>query len=407
MLTFTYTARDPATGNKVKAQVQADNEAAAAKVIQKEGLAPLEIKVLNETSGGMVGKFRNRIKTKDKVIFSRQMSTLINAGLPLVQSLRNVGGQTPNKAFKVVINQIISDIEGGKAFSVALAAHPTVFNQVYISLIAAGEVSGTLDKSLERIADQQEKDAEILSKIRGALAYPVIVILVMLVVVTFMVVKVMPQVENIYQDIQGATLPLITRILLAISHFITHFWWAVIIGLVLLVLATTRYARTGPGKEVIDSLKMHMWPIGPLFMKVYMARFARTGTTLVASGIPLIKMLEVVGEAINNVHIQRSIAKAAEKVKGGKSLADSLEGDPNFLSLVPNMLRIGEESGSLEDMLEKTADYYEKEVDTQIKAVSTIIEPVLMVMLGIVAFIIVAAVLLPIYGLAGKNIIQT
>ena len=407
MLTFTYTARDPATGNKVKAQVQADNEAAAAKLIQKEGLAPLEIKVLNETSGGVVGKFRNRIRTKDKVIFSRQMSTLINAGLPLVQSLRNVGNQTPNKAFKMVINQIISDIEGGKAFSVALAAHPTVFNQVYISLIASGEVSGTLDKSLERIANQQEKDAEIVSKIRGALAYPIIVILVMMVVVTFMVVKVMPQVEGIYKDIPGATLPLLTRVLLAISHFITHFWWVVIIALILLVLATTRYARTGPGKEIVDSLKMHMWPIGPLFMKVYMARFARTGTTLVASGIPLIKMLEVVGEAINNVHIQRSIGKAAEKVKGGKSLANSLEGDPNFLPLVPNMLRIGEESGSLEDMLEKTADYYEKEVDTQIKAVSTIIEPVLMVLLGIVAFIIVAAVLLPIYGLAGKNIIQT
>lgn len=407
MLTFTYTARDPATGNKVKAQVQADNEAAAAKLIQKEGLAPLEIKVLNETSGGLIGKFRNRIKTKDKVIFSRQMSTLINAGLPLVQSLRNVGGQTQNKAFKMVINQIISDIEGGKAFSVALAAHPTVFNEVYVSLIASGEVSGTLDKSLERIANQQEKDAEILSKIRGALAYPIIVILVMMIVVGFMVVKVMPQVENIYKDIPGATLPLITRILLALSHFIIHFWWAVIIGLILLVIATTRYARTGPGKEIVDKLKMHMWPIGPLFMKVYMARFARTGTTLVASGIPLIKMLEVVGEAINNVHIKRSVSRAAEKVKGGKSLADALEGDPNFLPLVPNMLRIGEESGSLEDMLEKTADYYEKEVDTQIKAISTIIEPVLMVLLGIVAFIIVAAVLLPIYGLAGKNIIQS
>jgi type IV pilus assembly protein PilC len=307
----------------------------------------------------------------------------------------------------MVINQIISDIEGGKAFSVALAAHPTVFNNVYISLIASGEVSGTLDKSLERIANQQEKDAEIISKIRGALAYPIIVILVMIIVVGFMIVKVMPQVEGIYQDIPGATLPLITRILLTISHFITHFWWAVIIALVFLAIATTRYARTGPGKEVVDSLKMHLWPVGPLFMKVYMARFARTGTTLVASGIPLIKMLEVVGEAINNVHIKKSVGRAAEKVKGGKSLADSLDGDPNFLSLVPNMLRIGEESGSLEDMLEKTADYYEKEVDTQIKAVSTIIEPVLMVLLGIVAFIIVAAVLLPIYGLAGKNIIQT
>ncbi|HEX5797499.1 MAG TPA: type II secretion system F family protein [Candidatus Saccharimonadales bacterium] len=405
MLTFTYTARDPSTGHKVKAQVQADNEAAAAKLIQKEGLAPLTIKVLDESSGNPVSRFHNRIKTKDKVVFSRQMSTLINAGLPLVQSLRNVQNQTPNKSFKVVLNQVISDVEGGKAFSDALAAHPMVFNDVYVSMIAAGEVSGTLDKSLERIAFQQEKDAEILSKVRGAMAYPAIVILVMLAVVTFMVVKVMPQVEIIYKDIPGASLPLITRILLAISHFVSDFWWVILIVMAFLAFLMTRYARTGPGREVVDRIKMTVWPIGPLFMKIYMARFARTGTTLVASGIPLIKMLEVVGRSINNVHIERSIKKATEKVKGGKSLADSLEGDPNFLPLLPNMLRIGEESGSLEDMLAKTADYYEKEVDNQIKTVSTIIEPVLMIMLGIVAFVVVAAVLLPIYGLAGKNII--
>lgn len=406
MLTFTYTARDPATGQKVKAQVQADNEAAAAKLIQKEGLAPLQIKVLDENSSNPIEKFRNRIRIKDKVIFSRQMATLINAGLPLVQSLRNVSGQTSNKAFKIVINQIISDVEGGKALSEALGKHPSVFNDVYVNMIAAGEVSGTLDKALERIANQQEKDAEIISKIRGAMAYPAIVILVMLAVVGFMIVKVMPQVEDIYKDIPGATLPLITKIMLAISHFVSGFWWLIILLLIFGAFAVTRYARTGPGKEVIDRWKMTAWPVGSLFMKVYMARFARTGTTLVASGIPLIKMLEVVGKSINNIHIERSIKKASDKVKGGKSLAEALEGDPNFLSLVPNMLKIGEESGSLEDMLAKTADYYEKEVDNEIKTISTIIEPVLMVMLGVVAFIIVAAVLLPIYGLAGKNVIR-
>lgn len=406
MLTFEYTARDPSTGQKVKAQVQADNEASAAKLIQKEGLAPLQIRALTDTSSNPVSKLRNRIKTKDKVVFSRQMATLINAGLPLLQSLRNVVEQTDNKAFKIVLNHIITDVEGGKAFSESLGKHPTVFNDVYVNMVAAGEISGTLDKALERIANQQEKDAEIISKIRGAMAYPAIVIVVMCVVVGFMVVKVMPQVEVIYKDIPGATLPLITRVLLVISHFATKYWWVVIIVFIFLIFITGRYARTGPGKQVVDRMKMTMWPIGPLFMKVYMARFARTGETLVASGIPLIKMLEVVGRAINNVHIEESIRKASEKVKGGKSLADSLEGDPNFLHLVPNMLRIGEESGSLEEMLGKTADYFEKEVDNQIKAISTIIEPVLMVVLGVVAFIIVAAVLLPIYGLAGKTIIH-
>src|SRR5690606_12923558 len=156
----------------------------------------------------------------------------------------------------------------------------------------------------------------------------------------------------------------------------------------------------GPGKEVIDKLKMRMWPIGPLFMKLYMARFARTGTTLVGSGVPLIQVLEITARSINNVHIERSIKKAIEKVKGGKALSDSIKEDPNFLSLVPDMLNIGEQSGAIEQMMEKTASYFEKEVDNQIKTISTIIEPLLMVMLGVMAFIVVAAVLLPIYGLA-------
>lgn len=404
MLTFNYTARDPATGKKVSAQVQAESEIAASKLIQKEGLAPIDIKPVGAGSSGFFDKIKNRVKTKDKIIFSRQMSTLINAGLPLVQSLRNVADQTQNKALKVIINQLISDVESGKSFSESLSKHPRVFNEVYISLIASGEASGTLDKALERIANQQEKDAEIISKVRGALAYPAIVILVMLVVMGFMIVKVMPQVEVIYKDLPGATLPLITRIMLAISHFATDFWWVIAIVFVFLSFAITRYARTGPGKEVIDKVKLKAWPVGPLFMKMYMARFARTGTTLVASGVPLIQMLEIVGKAINNVHVERSLKRAIEKVKGGKALSDSIEGDPNFLVLVPNMLRIGEQSGSMEDMLAKTADYYEKEVDNQIKAISTIIEPVLMVILGVVAFIIVAAVLLPIYGLAGQNL---
>lgn len=408
MLSYAYTARDPATGQKVKAILQADNEGAAAKLIQQQGLAPIDIKPVEGGASGfnVIKKFKNRITTKQKIVFSRQMATLINAGLPLVQSLRNVNDQTDNKAFQVVINQIISDVEGGLAFSEALKKHPRVFNNVYVNLIAAGEVSGTLDKALERIAFQQEKDAEIISKVRGAMAYPAIVLLVMIGVVGFMIVKVLPQVEIIYKDLPGAELPILTKVLLAISHFVINYWWLVLIMLGFAVFALTKYARTGPGRDVIDKIKMTGWPVGPLFMKLYMARFARTGTTLVSTGVPLIQMLEIVSQSINNVHIERSINKAIEKVKGGKSLSDSIEGDPNFLPLVPNMLRIGEESGSLEDMLEKTADYYEKEVDNQIKTISTIIEPVMMVVLGVVAFIIVAAVLLPIYGLAGKDIIR-
>ena len=404
MLTYKYTAKNPSTGQKVQSLVQADSEAAAAKIIKEQGLAPVEIKLDN--TSGQVGTFRNRISAKDKILFSRQLSTLINAGLPLMQSLRNVGAQTTNKTFKVIISKIINDVESGSSLSNAVKKYPRVFNEIFVSLVAAGEASGTLDSALERIANQQEKDAEILSKVRGAMVYPAVVIFVMVAVVGFMVVKVLPQVEVLYEGIPGASLPLVTELMLGLSHFVTKFWWLVIGLLVAAGFFGSRWARTVTGKEFFDKMKMRAWPFGGLFMKVYMARFARTAQTLVASGVPLLQVLEITARAINNVHIERSLRIASEKVKGGKALSDAISNDPNFLDLVPNMIRIGEQSGALESMLAKIADYYEREVDNEIKTISTIIEPLLIVILGVVAFAIVAAVLLPIYNLAGKNIIH-
>lgn len=405
MLSFRYTARDPGTGQYVKAEVQADTEQAASKLIRREGLVPIDITLAERSVTGLRSRF-NRVRAKDKVLFSRQLSTLINAGLPLVQSLRTVNQQTTSKPLKVVINDVITSVEGGATLSSAMSKHPQVFNQIYISLVAAGEASGTLDKALERLAVQQEKDADLVSKIRGAMIYPIIVVVVMVAVLGFMIVKVLPQVKTLYSGLPGAHLPFITNILLSISNFVIHFWWVVIIVLALVVVFATRWARTPSGRQVFDSLKMKVPPFGRLFMKVYMARFARTSTTLVASGVPLIQMLQITGEAVNNVHIQASITKATEKVKGGKALSESLKNDPNFLDLVPNMISIGEQSGSLEQMLSKTAEYYEKEVDDEVKSISTIIEPVLMVLLGVAAFTIVAAVLLPIYGLANQSFVQ-
>jgi type IV pilus assembly protein PilC len=187
-----------------------------------------------------------------------------------------------------------------------------------------------------------------------------------------------------------------------VSHFITHFWWLVIILVAVLAVFTSRWGRSVAGKRFFDKVRMRAWPFGSLFMKMYMARFARTGTTLIASGVPLIQVLEITSSAVNNVWIDDSLKVAIEKVKGGKSLGDALQDDPNFLQLVPNMLKIGEQSGSMEQMLGKAADYYEKELDNEIKAIQTIIEPLMMILMGIMALIIVAAVLLPIYNLAGQ-----
>lgn len=403
MLTYQYSARNPQTGEIVKSTVQADSSAAAAKLLSQQGLVATKITV--EGQGFSFGK--GRVKAKDRVLFSRQLSTLINAGLPLIQALRSVTSQTTNNSLKTILTQVISDVEGGSALAKSMTKYPRVFNQVYISLITAGESSGTLDKALERLAIQQEKEADLNAKIRGAMVYPLIVLVVMVAVVGFMIVKVLPQVKLMYESLENAQLPLITRILLAISDFTIKYWWVQLLALALVIFFGSRWARTGPGKEVVDKVKMKGWPMGPLFMKVYMARFARTGTTLVASGVPLLQMLDITARAVNNVHIERSIKRAVEKVKGGKSLADSIENDPNFLPLVPNMIRIGEQSGSMEQMMAKVADYYEKEVDNEVNNISSIIEPVMMVMLGIVAFIIVAAVLLPIYGLAGNSSLGT
>ena len=405
MLTYKYTARDPATGEYVKANVEAESELAAAKLIRKEGLVAIDIQIAEKGAKGAGGRF-NRVRAKDKVLFSRQLSTLINAGLPLVQSLRSVAEQTTSKPLKVVLAKVIADVEAGSTLSAAMGKHPQVFNRVYISLIAAGEASGTLDKALERLAIQQEKDADLNSKIRGAMVYPIIVLCVMAGVLGFMLVKVLPQVQTLYEGLPGANLPLVTRILLAISSFVIHQWYFVVIILAVAIFLGSRWARTIGGRRAFDKFKMKAWPLGPLFMKMYMARFCRTSTTLVASGVPLLQVLQITSDAVDNVHIQESIVRAEDKVKGGKALSDAIQNDPNFLTLVPNMVRIGEQSGSLESMLAKAAEYYEKEVDDEVKNISTIIEPVLMVILGVVAFIIVAAVLLPIYGLAGQSFVN-
>lgn len=405
MITYKYVARNSTTGEYVKSTVEAESEKAASDLIKREGLVLVDLKV---DQGGALDKFKGmkgRVKAKDKVLFSRQLSTLINAGLPLVQSLRSVNSQTTNKTLQTVIASVITSVESGSTLSAAMAKHPKVFNQVYLSMIAAGETSGTLDKALERLALQQEKDADLASKIKGAMTYPLIVLLVMGGVVAFMMMKVMPQVKGLYEGMGNIELPLISRIMMGISDAMVNYWWVFIIVVAILVVLGLKWIQTSKGRVVFDKIKMKAWPTSGLFMKMYMARFSRTATTLVASGVPLIQVLEITGDSVNNVHIKASIDKATEKVKGGRSLSESIKGDPNFLPLVPNMLSIGEDSGSMEDMLDKCAEYFEKEVDDQVKAISTIIEPVMMVMLGIVAFAIVAAVLLPIYGLAGQSFV--
>lgn len=404
MLSFEYEARDNSTGQKIKGDIQAESEQSASKLLVGQGLSPLEIHAKGEGSVlSFMDPIKNHIGSKDKVLFSRQLSTLINAGLPLSQSLRTVLDQTQNKAMKAIIGQIIADVEGGKSFADALSVHPDVFSTVFTSLVAAGEVSGTLDSALERIANQQEKDAELVSTVRGALVYPAIVLLVIVAVIVFMLVTVLPQVELLYDDLHQS-LPFVTATMLSMSKFITNFWWLIIILMIGGVFFAKRYIATESGRKTWDTLKMSVPLFGKLFMKMYMARFARTGATLMAAGVPMLEMLRIDANAVNNVIIKEATMRASEKVKGGTALSAALKDDPNFLPLVSQMISIGEQSGALDEMMAKTADFYEKELDNEVKTISTTIEPILMVVLAAVAGLMVAAILMPVYGLVGSNI---
>ena len=402
MLEFEYTALEESSGQKVKSTVKADSESAAAALVAKEGLSPLEIK-LKGNKKSPFASLKNRINTKDKVLFSRQLSTLISAGLPLVQSLRTVQEQTESKPLQIVISSIIADVEAGKALAEALKKHPEVFNVVYVSLVESGETSGTLDKALERLAEQQEKDAEIVSKIRGAMVYPGIVLFVIIGVVIFMLTTVLPQVEQLYDDL-GQSLPFITKAMLFVSKSITGYWWLIIMIIAAIIFFGRRYFRTDSGIQLKDSLKMNMPLFGKLFMKMYMARWTRTGGTLMSSGVPMLEMMKITGNAVNNVHIKAATDKAAVKVKAGTALSDAIKNDQNFLILVPQMINIGEQSGNIDAMMIKTSVYYEAELDKDIKALSTTIEPIMMVFLAIVAGLMVGAILMPVYGLVGQSI---
>lgn len=399
MLKFDYEAKDPSTGKRVKSTVQAESERAAGRLLIEQGYVPITINEQGKEGG--IRAVLNRVRTKDRVVFTRQLSTLISAGIPLAQGLQTVADQTPNKRLKSIAGDIVSSVEAGNTLSDSFAKHPEVFDQVYIALIAAGEASGTLDKALLRVADQQEKDAAVASKIRGALVYPLIVLVVIGLVLGFMLFTVVPQVKKLYKDMHQ-TLPFISQVMVNAADFAINFWWLLIIIAAIAVFLIQRYFKTESGQRFLDTFKLRVPIFGDMFQKLYMARFARTGQTLMASGVSMLDMLRISAKAVNNRLVGEAILRAADKVKGGKSLADSLTAEPIMLPLVGQMIKIGEQSGKIDEMMGKTASVYEDELDETIKSISTAIEPILMVVLAIVAGLMVAAILLPIYGLVNN-----
>ena len=399
MKKYAYEARDQASNKIVKATLQAESESTAAKLLIDQGFTPLNIKEQSEDSN-IFAKLSGRITTKDKIIFTRQLATLVGAGLPLSQSLRTVLDQTSNKKLQAIVQDIIASVEGGKPLSEAFSKHEQVFDPVFISLVGAGEISGTLDEALQRVANQQEKDADITSKIKGAMTYPIIVLVVILGVMAFMLFTVVPQVDRLYVDL-GKQLPLITQIMVSTADFAANFWWLIIVVFSIGIYFLVQYIKTESGIKFKDTLKLTIPIVGPMFKKLYMARFTRTAQTLLSTGVSMLDMLRITSTSINNSILEKSIMRAAEKVKGGKALSAALQPEDYILSLVPQMIKIGEQSGKIDEMMGKVAQVYEDELDEQIRTISTSIEPILMVVLAVVAGSMVGAILLPIYGLVG------
>lgn len=399
MKKFTYEARDQATNKVVKSTIQADSETAAARLLIQQGFMPLTVKE-QIGDGTFFGRFNNRISVKDRVVFTRQLATLIGAGLPLSQSLSTVVDQTQNKQLQSTIQEVSASVEGGHSLSDSFAKHPKVFNEVFLALIAAGELSGTLDDALQRVAAQQEKDAAIASRIKGALMYPLIVLFVIGGVLVFMLVAVVPQVEKLYLDL-GKPLPLLTQIMVNSANFMMHFWWAILIAAGVGIYFFMQYLKTESGIKFRDTFKMRVPLFGKMFTKLYMARFTRTGQTLLSTGVSMLDMLKVTSRAINNTLVEGSIKRAATKVQGGKALSIALTNEELIEPLVPQMIKIGEQSGKIDEMMGKVAQIYEDELDEQIRTISTAIEPILMVVLAVVAGGMVGAILFPIYSLVG------
>ena len=397
MRKFNYEARDNTTSKLVKAMVQAESEHEAAKLLVAQGFTPLSIKEVNSEES-FFARFTSRVTTKDRVVFTRQLSTLITAGLPLSQSLRTVVDQTQNPRLRNVIQEVIASVEGGHTLHDAFSKHPDVFDRLFLSLVTAGEASGTLDEALQRIATQQEKDAVIVNRIRGAMMYPLIVLVVILAVMVFMLFTVVPQVQKLYLDLHQ-DLPLITQIIVSLSQFSLQYWWLVVIVSVVAAYLLYQYSRTNAGQRMLDELKLSVPIVKGLFQRLYMARFNRTGQTLLDTGVNMLDMLAIASEAVNNSVISAEINNAADKVKGGKDLSSSLLPEQHVPELVSQMINIGEKSGRIDEMMGKTAKIYEDELDDKIGSISTAIEPVLMVVLAIVAGGMVAAILLPIYSL--------
>lgn len=402
MATFEYivTKKD---GKSVEGSAEAVNKESLVSSLRKQGLTPLVVKKRGESSKVLSNfSVRKKVKVKDLAVFNRQLSTMVSAGVPLNKALGTLQDQTKNKYFQSVIAGIAKDVSGGTPLADSFAKYPNVFNDVYVNMVRAGETGGILDKILKRLALQIESDSSMHKKIKSAMAYPVVILTVTVVAFFGIMIFIIPKLGEIIKDLggEGATLPIYTRAMLSISDFMQHNALIIIIGSILTVIAIRRYIKTPSGRYKFDALLLKIPVIKTVITKIAISRFARTFASLMSSGVGVLDALEVTGGAIGNKVIEAELIEAAKQVKNGKQLSEPLSKSKHFPAIVSQMLAVGEESGKIDTILVKVADFYEEEVETTIDGLASIIEPIMIILLGTVVGVIAASVMGPIAGLS-------
>ncbi len=399
MTNFSYKIKTQ-NGEILEGKIGAPDENAAVNILQSKGYLILAIERLEGDIFSIdLNKYFQKPTNKDIVIFTRQLSTLIDADMPLAEGLRTLARQFEKPTLRKIVSEISDAVEGGSALSNALAVHPKLFSSFYIKLVQSGEISGKLHEALLYLADHLERSQEINSKIRGALAYPAFVVFALIVVTGIMVVYVLPQLLAIFKDVGANDLPLTTRTLIWVTNFVNNYLYYLFTLIFGSLFLGWRYIKTTKGKATFDNFKINMPALGTVVRNLYLARISESLSTLIKSGIPILDTIHITSDLVGNVNYQLILLDAEESVRGGGSISDVFGKHKEIPPLMSSMVAIGEKTGKLDFMLEHISKFYKSESDTTIENIATLIEPILVLVLGVAVAILVSAILLPIYNL--------
>ncbi len=381
-------------------EIEAPDEAAVRIQLRRQGIRPSSIKKKPKDLLENIPFFQEKVKEKDVVIFARQFATMINAGLPIIQCLDLLSAEEPNKTFKKIVLTIKDDIEGGLSLSESIAKYPDVFDDLFVNLVAAGEAGGILDLILNRLSNYMEKAMKLKSKVKGAMTYPASVLVISIGVVVLLLYKVVPVFVDMFSGM-GSALPAPTQFLVDASEFVQSYIIYMAAGAAVLIFAFKRYYKTQRGRLQVDSLVLKAPVFGDLLKKVAVAKFSRTLSTMISSGVPILQGLEIVSKTAGNKVVENSLMATRKSISEGKTIAEPLAATGIFPSMVVSMIGVGENTGALDAMLAKIADFYDDEVDAAVDALTSLLEPFMMVFLGGVVGGMLIALYLPIFSMAG------